>query len=496
MNLLKRIWNAFKTDGVKGVYQAAVYTWGERSWLFQTLQDARYDIDTMTRCELQRKHRYFVQNDQVVQKIRNLRIQFSTSFSGLIIVPNSKDQEWNKRRARSWAQWAKQPDIGSRQCLRSLEISWEGSLFDDGEIFIIKTKDKDGNPKIQTIEAHRCQTPPDMQGNKEIVDGVHLDRFGMPLRYYIATGLDPNHFSPIPAAQIIHKFKYRRPGQVRGIPDGFCALNITHDVADMHKLEMQAAKMASQIGVVETNSTGEVSVQDARRTNLNINTQNVAGQAVNKQVGTFYNVILGSQRVALRAGDDLKQFQIDRPSVATQNYWDLCYTLICTAYNVPKMLVMPYSLQGTVTRADLEVSSNAFKSDFEIIKEILEELYEWQTNWAVQFDASLKTKPEDWQFCAIRPPRAPNVDVGYNASALATALANGTETYQDLFAAMGKDWREQFDESGEAAKYMFDLSKRLGIPVELIADKLKTGLVVDKVEETTISDSNNKDKPN
>jgi hypothetical protein len=34
---------------------------------------------------------------------------------------------------------------------------------------------------------------------------------------------------------------------------------------------------------------------------------------------------------------------IDRPSVATQDYWDLHYTMICIGYEVPKMLVMPLS---------------------------------------------------------------------------------------------------------------------------------------------------------
>ena len=53
------------------------------------------------------------------------------------------------------------------------------------------------------------------------------------------------------------------------------------------------------------------------------------------------------------------------------------------------MLVMPYSLQGTVTRADLDICTAALSAwEFELIRELCETIYEWQGKWDVN------SKPE------------------------------------------------------------------------------------------------------
>src|SRR5208282_4757457 len=122
---------------------------------------------------------------------------------------------------------------------------------------------------------------------------------------------------------------------------------------------------------------------------------------------------------------------------------------ICVGYNVPKMLVMPYSQQGgTVTRADLDICTAAFREDFELVRELCECVYAWQGQWELKFDTSFTgenraaalarmslghkrteqdwraihsswvmdaVKPDDAHICLIKPPRAPNVDIGYTA---------------------------------------------------------------------------------
>jgi hypothetical protein len=156
---------------------------------------------------------------------------------------------------------------------------------------------------------------------------------------------------------------------------------------------------------------------------------------------------------------------ITRPTVATQAYWDLHYTLICIGYNVPKILVMPYSLQGTVTRADLDICSFGFgREHFEIIAELLKEVYEWQTQWAIDYDRSLDGEaPEDPIAVVIRPPRAPNVDVGYTAKSLETELKLGVKTIPDVYAEKQQDFRQKAREIAEYLKYVRELSEEFGV---------------------------------
>lgn len=498
---------------VKASFDAVRQTWGERSFMFQSLQDAWLEIDKQSRFELQRIHGGLVENSCIVQKIRSLFIQFSVGASGLICTPNAsrfagrsgtdvqKEVEtWNHLRGEAWARWFRNPELNSNISGGQLMRTWAGLLFDTGEIFVNFTADdcpgvNSGRtarcPKFQTIDSHRCETPydhKDWKGNP-IIDGVEMTPAGKPLAYWfkktnfdalLTSGYNQTQqiYDRIPAYDprnwkaggVIHKFKHRRPGMVRGIPEGFSVYNIVRDNMDLHKLEMQAAKLASDIANVETNPMGELDTTTNRQARTNILSQAANGSSTSKNIGVDYKVSIGSKSIAMRSGDELKQFMITRPTVATQDYWDLHYTMICIGYNVPKMLVMPYSLQGTVTRADLDISGYGFgQENYEIIAELLRDGYEWQSQWAKDYDRTMDGEvPDDFAAVFIRPPRKPNVDIGYTAKALEIELRLGTKTLPDVYAEKQMDFRVKLREIAEAQKYIADLATEFGIEASQI----------------------------
>lgn len=503
---------------VNASFDAVRQTWGERSWMFQTLQDAWMEIDALSRKELQRIHGGLIENSPIVQKIRCLFLQFSVGPSGLICTPNAGTiasgdatalEAWNHSRAESWARWFRTPELNSEISGGQLTRQWAGLLFDTGEIFVLLTQDETTNakgvttsvtPKVQTIDSHRCQTPSEQrefQGNI-IIDGVEISKTGKVVAYWfkktnydalLTSGISGSElFDRILAInpktgrkQIIHKFKYRRPGQRRGIPEGFSVYNLVRDNMDLHKLEMQAAKLASDIANVETNPAGELSPTINRNSRLQTTSQNAGGNAVTKTSWIDYKVSIGSKNIALHQGDKLAQFMITRPTVATQDYWDLHYTLICMGYNVPKMLVMPYSLQGTVTRADLDICGFGFgRENYEIIAELEREVYEWQTEWAVKFDRTIDGEtPQDYTAVVIRPPRAPNVDIGYTAKALEIELTLGVKTIPDVYAEKQQDFRQKTREIAEYLKYVKDLAEEFEVEPNQITSLAAQAIAAD-----------------
>lgn len=524
-------------------YEAAFQGWGERSWLFGTLQDAWLEIDSMTRQELQRIHEQLIENSPIVQKIRSLKIQFSVGPAGLKVIPESSDEGFNDARSANWENWWAAPELGSSISGAQLTRVWSGLLFDKGEIFIYKTNAKVPvprgaqrlEPRLQTIDAHRVKTPGGMTEDRKtgypIIDGIVVNpQTGERIAYYVrranystfisgTANTAEEVYDRLLAENVIHVFKMRRPGQMRGIPEGVSAYNLVRDNMDLHKLEMQAAKLASEIATVETNRSGELSTYTSRKQKLNIQTQNAAGAAVTKNSFADYNVTVGAKKIAMQHGDKLEQFMISRPTVAAQNYWDLHYTLICMGYEVPKLLAMPYNLQGTVTRADLDVCANAFRVEFELIRETLEAVYEWHGDWALKYDTEFTGElwmnlvdrtaksfltarpvfdaknlaanragmqgvraawlsrqghakqspwvmdgatPPDAHQCLIRPPRAPNVDIGYTAKALEIEMRLGIKCPQDVFADKGQDWRQQVWQMGEFIQYVNEVAKQTG----------------------------------
>lgn len=483
---------------VRNRYEAAYQQWGARRYIFSPYQDARFDVDFSCSMEICRKHLDLISNVPLIQRIRNLKIQFAVGVDGLMVVPNASDpamdkkaiEQWNETRADRWEAWARSPELGSNLSLNELTIQWEGMLFDVGNVIIHKTRDELGQPKIQTIDRLRLQTPPSLSSEegKSIIQGIRLTQIqvpvhilekgkmvtkmkdvtiGKPASYFIRDEFDKDIFREIPAKEIIHKFRALRPGMMVGIPEAFSVINTLIDYTDLHILEMGAAKQAGDIANVETNATGELDTLAARRIRMSIQSQNGQAQSITKPSDQFYNVSFGARNIALKHGDSIKNFQIERPTIAQQQYWDLKLTEICIGYNVPKLLVVPYSLQGTVTRADLDVCSTAFRGDFEIIRSIVREIYEWQTEWAVKFDRGLDGKrPANYVTCEIRPPRAPNVDIGYTADALAKEVEMGLKTFQSICAERNLNWIQVLQENAEFQAAKQRIAKQYSSPEE------------------------------
>ncbi len=474
-------------------YRAAYQQWGERALIWNVVQDARLDITQAVRTELVRRHRDFLENSPITSRIENLNVQFAVGNSGLVCDPNSSDESWNEAYHKNWEVWSAQPETNSRLSLAEAEQQWVRNLF-GGEIFVNKTKIDVFNgktvvqvPMIETIEGHRVGTPPQFasEEGKTIFDGIKLDSNGKPTSCWVRKSSDSNDYIEIPFSKsplssgIIHKFKARRPGQLRGIPEGYTAMNVHQDFMELHQMEMQAAKAASIITNVIKNADGKFSTTDKWRNKIAL--PNNASGGATKDHPLFYQFNNGAASIALKKGEEMEQFQSNRPSVVMQTFWDLLVTEICLAYNRPKLLVMPFSLQGTVTRADLDVAAGAFRADFEIVAAVVKEIYQWRTAWAVQFDRSLDGKPpEDCLEVYIRPPRAPNVDIGRNSAAMLAELKAGTLTYQDIFAERQQNWRVQFRQAAECAAYLKKLANEFSVDgVEIteqdIADKLDAG---------------------
>jgi hypothetical protein len=259
-------------------------------------------------------------------------------------------------------------------------------------------------------------------------------------------------------------------------------INTIIDYTDLHILEMSASKLAGKIANVHKNPSGEFDTLTSRRAGMKLQTQPAGAGAglTNKNYGDFYDVTIGAEEYAIPIGSEIKNFMIERPTVAQQDYWSLKVSEICAGYNVPKLLVFPFSLQGTVTRADLDVCANAFRSDFEIIAAIVREVYEWQTAWAVKYDRGLDGKaPASPLGCVVRPPRAPNVDIGYTAKALQLELQMGITNIQDVYANKNEDWRTQLRQVAEAAAFIKELATEFEVEPNqissLMAQQLAAG---------------------
>ena len=140
---------------------------------------------------------------------------------------------------------------------------------------------------------------------------------------------------------------------------------------------------------------------------------------------------------------------------------------------ISALLVFPFSLQGTVTRADLDTAAAFFRSRSAVFAAVIREIYIWVMGWAVKYDRALDGAPENWWQVTIRPPKAVNVDTGRQSQAVLEELEAGTRTYQDVCAELGHDWRHVLRQKAVEAKFINDLADEFDVTREQIAQLAK-----------------------
>lgn len=461
-------------------YESAQPSSPRRSWVPAFVRDARFDANSFTRWELVRKIRYFEQNTWLVQKLREVFVKYTVGPNGLTVIPASSDRKWNKAAARAYAEWCKQPCIDSREPMGQVHKKIAGETHIDGEIFILKTRFKAGArsqslPRIKLIESHRCSSPGSLFGNsdnKDLVDGVRLNSDGLPISYAIRDGFDGEEWVERDAANVIHVAEFLRVGEYRALTPYRGTLNTAHDLDDLALMEMDRAKEAASISNVVQTWNGELNPETYRQSRFQQAKQ--AGIELNEeklnQRMEYYQKVLGSRTVALKAGEEMKQFNSNQPSASTQWYWKFLIGQVCASQGIPLLLVLPDSMQGTVVRGVLDDADLFFKSKFALFAHAAVDMYLFFLDWARYNIRELADAPGDWNACHVIGPRAVNVDKGNTAASQLALYSAGMTNMDDIAGPLGLTGEILIRRKAESVRMIMDVAEEYEIdPAQISA---------------------------
>jgi lambda family phage portal protein len=428
-----------------------------RSRVPGVVQAARFDATVADRTELVRKARYFEKNNAIVNRMADLFEQYTVG-NGLQFFAASSSPAWNVEASAFWSEWKRFADLSGPLNFDSLQGIIARTLFVDGEVFIVLTKGATNRPRIQLIEGHRCATPGTMKEGEGIIDGVEIDTNGRPVAYHFLESEDQltkKTFRRVAADFVIHIFEPSRAGQYRGIPYLHPVINDLNDLDDLQNLEMKAAKDAAAISRVIKTETGEIEDEDLLRGSVT--------QSDNSTRDEYYKDVFGPEVKVLKTGDEMEQFASSRPNVASQDYWDYLTAKVCAGVGIPKELVLPSSINGTMTRAVLDMANTFFRTRSAVLADHLRHVYEYVIESGIRLAPTLQPPPPDWFRSVARAPRAVNVDVGRNSAAMIAEWKSGMRTLQDIYAEVGQDWREQLTQKAEEMAFVKQLAEGLGL---------------------------------
>jgi lambda family phage portal protein len=450
-----------------GGFEAARYS-PSRSHLNSPLQSARFDVSDTAQPELVRKSRYFEQNSPIVQRLLDL-FESYTVGGGLNLQPSSSSPEFNVAAKRAWDGWCRYPDLTSLQTFGTLQGLIVRTWFVDGEVFILKTRGESGRPRLQLIESHLVRTPPNLASDPSVIQGIKIDGNGRPIAYHVASEVKRGEYSfpafPVSASNIIHVFEPCRPGQYRGLPFLYAAMNDLHDLDDLQLLEMAAAKEAAASCKVIKTSGGAVSKNNLAMARFKGGTTLSTGTAAQESKVDYYRTAVPGSVTVLEKNDELSFVESNRPNVTTQAYWRYLVEKVCSGVGIPYVMAFPESVQGTVYRGTLDASAAWFRARSAVLQAAILDVYAYVMSFERYKDPVMRENmPIDWYAARLYPPRAVNVDVGRNSSAMLAELEAGATDYEMIYGPLGYDWRERFDALKMQRDYAASIGLALGKP--------------------------------
>ena len=110
---------------------------GSQGWIPSIVQDARWDLNFVTRRELLRKARYFAQNSPFIKRILEIDRIYTLGANGLHLSPQSSNAEWNEQAKMVFEEWAMTAGLQGEDLVTLMDIGHQCERT-DGEIFILK----------------------------------------------------------------------------------------------------------------------------------------------------------------------------------------------------------------------------------------------------------------------------------------------------------------------------------------------------------------------
>ena len=439
-----------------------------RSYRSTPLQDARLDLTKASREVLQAKSRDFERNSPLYTKLADTWEQYVVG-TGIQFTSASQDATWNITADSVFERWKPLSDLQSRFGFDNLQGVIARSLFIDGEVFVLLTREG-AYPRIQLIEAHRCETPDQLrsQEGKGIVDGVELDANGRPIAYWFETN---EVYRREDAANVVHIYEPSRPGLYRGIPYCTAALNVLHDLEDLRALEMRASKDAAELSTIYKTSTGElppalVSMAEKFRT---ASTASGTSSSISETKREYYQNSVGGRNIVLQNGDEAIQHVPERPGANTREYWRLLAGDVCACAGIPLSIVYPDSMQGTVYRGSVDAFAAFCRAKTAVLSTYFRRIREYVIQIEATYNRGIAKLPDDWRKVSSGTVRAPNVDIGRNSNAMIAELAAGLRTWNSIASELGLDGKQLLKEKADELVYIAQLAQDRGLKPELIA---------------------------
>jgi capsid protein len=389
----------------------------------------------------------------VRELVANMAI-YSTG-DGIRVQAQSPDPDWNREAEAYLALWSARCEITRRFSFEECQALVCRGMDIDGEYFIHKTRDGDGEPRIQLLESHRIG---DLFGSKDTVDGVGLDPFGAPLFYRVIE--DSGKTRDMPAESILHIHEPEWAGGVRAHPTIQHSINHVLDEMELLALEKHAVKDNADVSRILKTARGEIDDNGDF-------VVGAAGAANEVSDPVSLQKIVGGKLVALKPDESLESFQSNRPSPTFTGFLehlrrDSALGMIPFEFAADSSKIGGAGVRLIVAKADRRFSFRQMILERRLIRPV------WTYVIGDAISRGLLPPIEGWWKISSVPPKRVTVDAGREAQQNRADVEMGLKTLSDHFQELGADFGEEIERRASDARLILETAEKHGVPVEML----------------------------
>lgn len=420
--------------------------------------DFSRDFEEFERVEMVEQSRYIHKNSGTFRGYTRDMQTYSVG-SGIRLQSKLDEPAWATPTMELFDDWGKNCDITGRFSLRKIQRLICRAMDVDGEIFVHKTYDEYGTPKIQLIETHRVGD----FGLSDTVDGIKSDSRGRILWYRVQQ--DDGTLVRVPASAILHICDFEASSAGRGGPSMMHGITNAVDESELLAMEKHAVKDGADISRVITTEGG--TFDDTGDFQPGIGDESVSESSNPATI----QKITGGKVVMLKTGEKIEQFQNKRPSPTFTGFIqhlrrDTSMGLLPYEFTSEPSAVGGAGVRLVVAKADRIFSD---RQDV-LIEQFLESVWFFVVGWLIDSE-QVEVRPGWWKVSAVTPRRI-TVDAGRADSSNRADIELGIKSLSDHFAELGGNMREEMRRRAEDMKYIQDLSEETGVPFDRLYNSM------------------------
>jgi len=416
------------------------------------------------RVELMKRARDLAEN---VGLVRSILMKFAShTAANISYQARTENPEVNTEVEAYWAEWWDKCDLTTRHTGSTLMQVAMMSMLRDGDFLFVLVRDRDGNLKIQGIEADRLGDPFKVYTSLDLIGGIHIDRdTGAPSAYDIynrSIGDFYTYQTTIPSSQAFHLFDPLRIDQYRGISAFHTAINDCTDIYDIINFEKMAAKNASsQAGIVKRNNNNASDLSSLT------NDEDLNGNTIKLEA-------IESGKISyLEPGEDIVfPDGPSRPSGAFAEFHKILLRNICLGLGIPySFAVDPSAMSGPTARLEMQQAGRTFRRyqkllDDKVLRPIKNiVIADGVARGLIENNVGSKTARGIFNFGANV-----SIDLGRESQANLAEFRAGLMTASQIYSERGLDFESSMRQRAIEAKLIKDLSEKYGVAPETISD--------------------------